>query len=563
MIRRLVIRRFKRFDEVEFRFPGHVVLAGPNNTGKTTVLQAIAAWDLALTRWRQVRHANVAEKPDRPRGKYYSWAPIARQAFAAVPLREFDLLWCEKTTGSPIEIEIQDEVGWTVVMELRYDSTEQMRVRPTAATSFEDLQKAKLDAVYIPPMTGLIAEEPRYANPSYLDTLLGQGRPGEILRNLLVQARDQGEAWRELEDSIKRLFGYEILLPNDSGPLILAEYRGTDPESPRLDIASAGSGFQQILMLLTLLLTHKGATLLFDEPDAHLHVILQDAIYGELRAYAAKSKSQLILATHSEVIIDAVDPGELCALLGNKPMLLGSTEERRRLIRSLKVLSNTDVMKAKLAPGVLYVEDYTDLEILRAWAKVLDHPALPLLMTQLFWHKSVSDTRRGGQGILSRDHYETLQLVRGDLPGLEILDRDGNPDLPPKEVIGKGLQRIRWQRYEIESYLIHPEGLAAFVRLQIGPPPLSDEAVAGLRAGFEKEDLGALLTDPIHPGKLVESYLANNKARTKILPALLDAAGLPGFPYTRYYVIATAMSPEHIHPELVEKLDAIVRAFGG
>lgn len=559
MIRRLVLRRFKRFDEVEFRFPGHVVLAGPNNTGKTTVLQAIAAWDLALTRWRQV---NGRGNPQRASGRYYKWAPIARQAFAAVPLREFDLLWCKKTTGSPIEIEIQDEVGWTVAMELRYDSTEQMSVRPTVATRPDALQKARLDAVYIPPMTGLTAEEPLYARQDYLDTLLGQGRPGEILRNLLTLARDQGEAWRELEDSIRRLFGYEILPPDDTGPLILAEY-SAGPKSPRLDIASAGSGFQQILMLLTLLLTHKGATLLFDEPDAHLHVILQDAIFSELRAYAAKSKSQLILATHSEVIINAVDPGELCAILGTTPRLLTDTVERKKLIRSLSVLSNTDVMLAQTAPGILYVEDYTDLEILRAWAKTLNHPALPLLTTELFWQKSAGDARRGGQGISSRDHYETLQLVREDLPGLEILDRDGNPDLPEKEVVGKGLQRIRWQRYEVESYLIHPEGLAAFLRAQLGPPPLSDEAVAGLKTGFEEADLGALLTDPIHPSKVVESYLANNKARTTILPALLDAAGLPAFPYTRYYEIAAAMSPEHIHPEVIEKLDAIVRAFGG
>lgn len=89
MIQRLVLRRFKRFDEIEFRLPGHVVLAGPNNTGKTTVLQAIAAWDLAFNRWRQV---NSAGKPQRASGKYYTWAPIARQAFSAVSLREFDLL---------------------------------------------------------------------------------------------------------------------------------------------------------------------------------------------------------------------------------------------------------------------------------------------------------------------------------------------------------------------------------------------------------------------------------------------------------------------------------------
>jgi ABC-type transport system involved in cytochrome c biogenesis ATPase subunit len=348
VIQRLVLRRFKRFDEVEFRLPGHVVIAGPNNTGKTTVLQAIAAWDLALTRWR---HVNGQGKPQRASGRYYKWAPIARQAFAAVSLRELDLLWCEKTTGKPIEIEIQHTAGWTVTMELRYDSTEQMSIRPTATTSPKSLHEAKLDAVYIPPMTGLAAEEPLYAREDFLASRLGQGRPGEILRNLLIRAHQKGEAWRELEASIRRLFGYEILPPDDSGPVILAEYRAA-PEAPRLDIASAGSGFQQVLMLLTLLLTRTRATLLFDEPDAHLHVILQDAIFSELRAYAAKSNSQLILATHSEVIIDAVDPGELCALLGTRPTLLGSTEERQKLIRSLRVLSNTDVMLAQIAPGI-------------------------------------------------------------------------------------------------------------------------------------------------------------------------------------------------------------------
>jgi recombinational DNA repair ATPase RecF len=80
VIHRVGLRRFKRFGDVEFVLPGHVVLAGLNNTGKTTVLQAIAAWSLALSRWRELNDFQ------RHRG-YYAKAPIARQAFSAVPLR--------------------------------------------------------------------------------------------------------------------------------------------------------------------------------------------------------------------------------------------------------------------------------------------------------------------------------------------------------------------------------------------------------------------------------------------------------------------------------------------
>src|SRR2546421_11570112 len=123
MISRVTIRNFKRFREVTFELPGNIVLAGPNNTGKTTVLQAIAAWGLALNRWKQLndyqRH-----------GGSYTRAPIARQAFSAVPLGSFDLLWRERRSQGPIEIQIQSADLWTITMELIADSTEQIYVRP-------------------------------------------------------------------------------------------------------------------------------------------------------------------------------------------------------------------------------------------------------------------------------------------------------------------------------------------------------------------------------------------------------------------------------------------------
>ncbi|MEK6629983.1 MAG: hypothetical protein AABY89_04525, partial [Acidobacteriota bacterium] len=60
----------------------------------------------------------------------------------------------------------------------------------------------------------------------------------------------------------------------------------------------------------------------------------------------------------------------------------------------------------------------------------------------------------------------------------------------------------------------------------------------------------------------VEAYLEQRKARTDVLPRILDAAGLPGFDYRRYCEIAAVMQPDEIHPEVVEKLDGIQRAFG-
>ncbi len=62
MIRRVTVRNFKRFREETFELADSVVLAGPNNAGKSTLLQAIATWKLALDRWVSLRAGSKAVK---------------------------------------------------------------------------------------------------------------------------------------------------------------------------------------------------------------------------------------------------------------------------------------------------------------------------------------------------------------------------------------------------------------------------------------------------------------------------------------------------------------------
>lgn len=548
MIRAVKISRFKRFGEVAFDLNGrHVVLAGPNNMGKTTILQAISAWTLGLRRWKDLNDFQ------RHRG-FYAKAPIARQAFSAVPLRRFDLMWANRDYEGALEIEIVSTEGWTINMEFIADSTEQIFVRPDQHADPGVLRSARLESVFVPAMTGLSKEEPLYARPETVADLLGQAKPGDVLRNLLVQANHSEKAWSALCESIERLFGYRLLPPDATGAYIVAEYQAASG-GPTFDISSAGSGFQQILMLLTFLNTRPATVLLLDEPDAHLHVILQDAIYGELREVAARQQSQLVIATHSEVIINSVDPRELWVMLQTaRP--LAEDAEKSRLVKSLRILSNTDIMLALDAEGVLYVEGRTDLDILRAWAKALDHRAQGLLQ-RVFWKPTVWEPRSGAEGVKAQDHYEVLKMVRENLPGLALIDGDANPNIKSTPITGKGIQRLRWKRYEIESYLVHPESLKRFVTLQVGEeaagPHLED-----LQRHFEENYPPAFLKNPLED----IPYLRNTKARTELLPPALDVAGLPGFPYTRYHEIASVMKPDEIHPEVTDKLNKIMEAFG-
>lgn len=541
MIKKVVIKGFKRFQDTTFEFPGHVVIAGPNNTGKTTALQAIAAWSFSYNQWKTLNNFN-------PRNGYER-KPIARQAFSSVPLRTYDLLWRDRHYRDSIEIEVVAEAGWSLAMEFIPDSTEQIYVHPKANVPANVARDTSLNVVFVPAMTGLSKQEPWYHVQATIDDLLGQAKPGDVLRNLLVQAHQTQTAWDALQESIHRLFGFELIPPDTSGPYIIAEYKRRGG-GPTFDIASAGSGFQQVLMLLTFLNTRPGSLLLLDEPDAHLHWILQDAILGELRAVAARHKSQLIVATHSEQIINSAEPDSLCVLF-DKPALLSSTVERNRLLSALKLVSNTDIMEALQARGILFTEDYTDLEILRVLAVRLNHPFASVSPHDILWKKmGGSDFQK------ARQFYDAITMVR-EIPALVLLDGDARQEIQAEPVTGKGLQRIRWNRYEIESYLLHPISLARFVQVASGSAP-DGPYVQDLRTHFEQTYPPQFLKDPFAD----LPFLVNTKARTDLLPPALAAAGLPAFPYQQFHEIASVMEPAEIHPEVVLKLDAIMQALG-
>ncbi len=552
-ITNLVVRRFKQFEETSFDLRGHVVLAGPNNCGKTTVLQAVAAWSLALSRWKELndyqRH-----------GGSYTKAPLSRLAFSAVPLRSFELLWCERNYGGSIEIELCLEPGGSVTMEIIADTTEQVYVRPRKDVPPDRLRQVSIDVVYLSTVGGLSVSEPVY-QPDYIETLLGQQRPGDVVRNLLWQV-STGNSWTKLTSAVQRLFSVELLVPQTPGGVITCEYRRL-PNGCVLDILCAGSGFQQVLMLLSALYSRKGSVILVDEPDAHLHVFLQDTIFAELNRAAIENGCQLILATHSEVIFNSVEPERICLMVGDKPRRLVGQQEVKSLQRAMAVLQQSDLVAAGESPGILYLEGYTDLNLLREWARVLGHPVAEYLNRSPFWRPVVTGLGEGVEGISASTHFDALKLANSQITGVWILDSDGkSAGIPISISPERGrLNRAAWQRYEAESYLVHPDVLERFAAQATG------QSCRDAVSGFFERVLGREMTEnfrtnPLAPVALIENYLRTTKARTEIVGGVLEEAGVHGLSHTEFAGIAAVMLPEEIHPEVREKLDFIQQAFG-
>ena len=87
MLTKIIIKNFKRFDDVEIELGNPVILIGPNNSGKTSVLQALALWDTGLKKWLEKRGRKTPQKR--------SGVTINRNSLIALPIPSANLLWRE------------------------------------------------------------------------------------------------------------------------------------------------------------------------------------------------------------------------------------------------------------------------------------------------------------------------------------------------------------------------------------------------------------------------------------------------------------------------------------
>ncbi len=571
MIERVTVRYFKRFKDESFDLYDSIILAGPNNTGKTTLLQAIAVWNLALRRWLDERGPGSGSKAKERIG-----VAVTRQAFTTIPLREMNLLWADRSTGlTKDELRGEQKLGtprlleigvkgknvkgdWALTFEFTYRYPDLIHVRPAKDTPIEQILEAVKDVqvVHVPPFSGIGAEETRY-DKAYQDLLIGQGKPGDILRNLLLEVhREKPDEWYELCRNIGETFGYNLLPPVYEGlPYIVCEYQPGIVDNqglrklPKLDISSAGSGFLQVLMLFGFFYARPASILLLDEPDAHLHVILQKQVYDRLREIARYRGCQLLIATHSEVLVDGTSPDRIVSFFDH-PHKLITNVERDQVREALKRLTSLDLLLSEQSPGVLYLEGETGLNLLREWARILNHPAYQFFARNPFWHNN-----QGRNPQEARSHFFALKAIKPKMSGVLILDGDDR-QLPERELLADGLTVLRWRRYEAENYLVHPDMLARFVR---GAKP-DLFTYASVQKGLEylqRQLPPSVYEDPLGN----HEYLTVTPASKTLLPGFFEAANLP-LTKNEYYQIASQMSPEDIPSEVREKLDSIYETLG-
>jgi predicted ATPase len=563
MLTRLVVRNFKRFQEVDLELGSNVVLVGPNNSGKTTALQALALWHVGVQRWHERRRGK--QGPEKRPG-----VTINRRDLIAIPVPSANLLWrdlhvreIERANGSQrtqnvrIEVVVEgiDTQPWTCGLEFDYANEESFYCRPLRQSDGERLpvpqEAAQVHVAFLPPMSGLAAVEPKW-EPGRINVLIGEGQTAQVLRNLCYRLcypdleRGPSAQWQEFVERIRQLFGVALLPPQylaERGEITMLYREGRGRE---LDLASSGRGLQQTMLLLAYMYANPSSVLLLDEPDAHLEVLRQRQTYQLITEIAREQRCQLIIATHSEVVLNEAAGQDIVIAFVGKPHRIDGRSQRDQVRKALTSIGFEQYQLAEQCGWVLYLEGSTDLDILRALAVKLNHPAARYLERPFVKYVSTNLPQ------IARDHFFGLREAKPDLIGIAIFDR---LDKPLRS--GDALRELMWRKREIENYLCQEATLLRFAR---GPAPhdlFASQREQAMRDAIA--EVSAALKTLNKPSPWSDEIKASDEFLAPLFTAYYQKLGRPSIMgKQRFHELVDFIEPEDVDAEICEKLNAIV-----
>lgn len=560
MITKFTISNFKRLRDVELELGNSVVLIGPNNSGKTSALQALALWDVGWRRWAEKRADSAASER--------KGVAINRRDLYSVPVPSARLLWRDLHTMVTTRVDgkqktekvfvtltaegVHQDKPWSCSLEFYYANEESFYCRlkePSDGRVPEGARQHKV--VFLPPMSGLAEREHRKESGE-ISVLIGEGRTAEVLRNLCWQLASQTDKqpWEKLTDHIKAMFNIRLNEPvyvKERSEITLS-YR--EPSGVELDISSSGRGCQQVLLLLSYLLANPGAVLLLDEPDAHLEILRQRDVYNLLTMIAAETDSQVIAASHSEVVLQEAAGRDVVVAFVGRPHRM-DTRSRHQVKKALESIRMADYFLAEQMGWMLYLEGSTDLAILQRLAERLEHPARTILGAKVPVIYLGNNKPQE-----ARDHFHGLREAKPDLVGFALFDR-----LDKELQTGSALVERMWSRREIENYLVTPASLRAFVQLGLRSDDLVDEAERKTRLEV-LETCVKEITDALRLTNRPDPWGPDIKVTDEFLDPLFklfyQRLGIPQQIFKReYHGLADSIPREEIPEEVSQMLDAI------
>ncbi|WP_448520244.1 ATP-dependent nuclease [Rhodoflexus sp.] len=562
MITKIRIKNFRQIKDETIELGQAVVVVGPNNGGKSTLLQAISLFAIAVKAWGTERISKKSKAQKR------TGVAINLEDLLNISITDFKELWSDlivregstNEAGKPIAKNIRivltaegytEGQTWQTGFEFDYgrDSLVYVRLTQDEQGSLYEFPEILLHEKigFLPSVSGLKPTEDKLEVGSIL-RYIGNGNTSDILRNVcyLLYDKEDKSDWQKFVAEIEGLFRVTLNPPKYVPATGLLKMTYNEGAKKNVDLSSLGSGTKQAILLFAYLLAFPNTVNLLDEPDAHLEVIRQSNIYDKISDIAKKNNSQIIIASHSESVMNrAFSKDQVISSVFGR---FDRVNHKQYVESMLRNYGYEQYLIAKQRPYLLYFEGTTDLDFIKAFCKKFSYTHILQFIEEKTYPYPV-----GNDVNAVKKHFDSLKKFIPDLKGFAIFDN------LKRQIENKqsGLLIKQWNRNEIENYIPLPQTLYAYINQQ-GFGPIWEERF---------KELVNERIPPVALKDMNDSFWINTKISDNFLTPLfekfLDETGRPRgiMDKSKFYQLVDYSDANLLEQELKETILQIYRHF--
>ena len=303
MIKKIQLRGFRGYAEFELVCKNYNCIVGPNNAGKSTLLDALRILSDIL-RYAYRRRSQTASNSD---------GRIVAQHI--VPISQIGVTTANVAynySHEPAELRYTHENGNTLTIYVHPDKqvVAELDTQDRIVRSVSDYREHFPINLVVVPTLGPFEEEEAYFLDSTVEKNMNTRLAHRNFRNILY--RMTSAEYGELQELVSQTWpDVTLQRPERYGHPAQLTLMYNEGRMPR-EVHWAGFGFQVWLQLLLQILRGKttDSVLVLDEPDVYLHADLQ----RRLTRLARDRFKQVFIATHSAEIINELSPGEIVSV---------------------------------------------------------------------------------------------------------------------------------------------------------------------------------------------------------------------------------------------------------
>jgi len=361
----ITVKRFKKVLNAEFNAGNVNVLIGGNNSGKSTIAQAMH-FGIALLQ------SIFASEGKWPKGNDLS-----------ISLNPSDIIYCPSEdiyalgTGATLKTDTTKDKSKSPTIRYTLDNGESFSIAfckgknrniAVSVTNAKVAQElAKLDSpfsVFSPGLAGISKKE-SYISDGVLFRALARGDANLVLRNILQRLwpgnnHDNTEKgrWDNFLSELREVFpDIDIKVHFNSS---LDEYIDVKITTNGIDwvpLEIAGTGVLQATQILSYIHRFQPSLMVLDEPDSHLHPDNQRLLCSMFQRIANSRDIQIVLTTHSRHVIDAIGASSNVLWVREGSVDIASQDDEIGILMEIGALDIRERIGQDSTTAVILTED--------------------------------------------------------------------------------------------------------------------------------------------------------------------------------------------------------------